>query len=332
MKSNILAKNFLVTMLSLFVIGGFVLAPFEIAYSKVGAIGEPIASHITTLRKKEYYKINKDEEGFEITDQTLESLNIEGFLLGLNPTLKDLKYLSFTDENTFLTAVKDKIGEELTNKYKFLILKYADKKIKVADGPNYYHVNNSGALVGHYTTYGNHYQLTFGIDFDYMVEESYYVFELTSEYPISGNIEYYLDMSHGYYFGETKEVDVEIVQLPVTYNYFKDVNSWSSKIIKETIEKIKEKAEPVGTLKFGITQKGSDNIEEPLRNLINIKNLKDVEERVGTYYHHGFYAIKVIHSLDFSQCGGGARIYINRRPNNFCSIFTRRKWQSSKWL
>jgi putative ATP-dependent endonuclease of the OLD family len=75
-------------------------------------------------------KVIEEMANFKLTKQSLEDLRQEGIPDNVLENLTHLEEQQFPSNDTFLNAVKEKIGEEPTIRYEELILKYAKTTIK----------------------------------------------------------------------------------------------------------------------------------------------------------------------------------------------------------
>jgi hypothetical protein len=273
----------------------------ETAHSVIGQVFTPTAYLELVLRKKICYKIFADSTGFKITDQTLESLFLEGVpYWEVRVKLQTIQDKLYADEKTFTDALTQTIGSDQTTTFKDLIKQYADARTRVVDGPIYDWFNGN-PLTGHYTFFGNY---TPGKHcneiYDYWEEESYQVFKFFSETKIT-NLNYSVDISYGKYFGETPNVDVDIVQLPQDFRSL--IWDRGSMQIHLAIEEIKS-GKVLTTLPIGIDQGVLHEDGVKLSNLISFEDLTVMETETNVGYDYGYYALRVKNKINPHVCGG----------------------------
>ena len=273
----------------------------RIAHAGTNVIVTPTAIPELVLRKKICYKIFADSTGFKITDQTIESLDLEGVpYWEVRVKLQNIKNNLYASKEDITGALSQAIGSDLTSKYKDLILQYADLRTRVVDGP-VYNSYNGNALTGHYTSFGTYTPGPCSEIYDYWEEESYQVFRLFSTSGRIDNVNYTAEVTYGKYFGETPSVNVDIVQLPPDFRSL--IWDRGSIQIHLAIEEI-ERGKALTTLSIGRDQKVLQEGSVKLGNIIVFQNLKDMERLTGNVYDYGYYALKVKNKINPHVCGG----------------------------
>jgi hypothetical protein len=240
------------------------------------------------------------------------------FLLWLSDSALAAIQITYPPEAHYQTTVRKRV-------YYKTQTDAAGKKTPTAVYTTYSHLagdNGAKARVGHYSSFGpNGVIVTTGIAYDYWVEQSYYIFSVSSPPHALPSPTNYLILDTSHYFGETDTVEVNLIQLP--WNVFQFYDLGRSGNPEAEIVRIISQADPqpaaagenkavvVASAKVG--KADNSRFAIPLTNLTVIRDLNNNPAS----YSYGLFALRVNDGLDFSQCGGVAGYSLTEDPVSF---------------